>query len=228
MPSETGSIRFYFDYISSNAYLAWARLPELAARYGRSVEPVPSLFAGLLNAHGQLGPAEVLPKAWWMCKNNLRKAALIDLPLRAPAAHPFNPLLPLRVSSLSMPAGTKSKLISGLFAGHWARRVDISKPDAVAAIATEAGLDGEKALREAQAPEIKQHLRETTEAAVAEGVFGVPTMIVDGELFWGYDDFPYLERFLAGEDPLDREALTEWAEIPRAVRRRRPGESAAP
>jgi len=225
MPKDPKTVRFYFDYISSNAYLAWAKLPALAGRYGRAVEPVPTLFAGLLNAHGQLGPAEVLPKAWWMCKNNLRKAALIGVPLRAPASHPFNPLLPLRVSSLSLPPDAKARLIDGLFAGQWARRVDISKPAVVAAVAEEAGLDGEECLREARAPEIKERLREQTEAAVAEGVFGVPTMVVDGELFWGYDDLPYLERFLAGEDPLDQSALAEWSGIPRAVRRRRPGEA---
>ena len=46
----TKTVRFYFDYISSNAYLAWIRLPELAAKYGYTVEPVPVLFAGLLEA----------------------------------------------------------------------------------------------------------------------------------------------------------------------------------
>ena len=52
-------IRFYFDYISPNAYLAWTQLPALAQRNGCSIEPVPVLFAGLLEAHRQLGPAEV-------------------------------------------------------------------------------------------------------------------------------------------------------------------------
>ena len=45
-------------------------------------------------------------------------------------------------------------------------------------------------------------------------------MIVDDELFWGYDDFPFLERFLAGRDPLDREALKAWFGVrPSATRR---------
>ena len=92
---SAASIRFCFDYISSNAYLAWTQLPALAARHGAAVEPVPVLFAGLLEAHGQLGPAEVRPKALWMFKNNLRKAALLGLTLRPPRFHPFNPLLPL-------------------------------------------------------------------------------------------------------------------------------------
>src|SRR5216683_183732 len=97
MPPPT--IHFYFDYISSNAYLAWNQLPRLADKYGFAINPVPVLFAGLLEAHGQLGPAEVPPKSLWMSKNNLRKAALLGVSLNPPAFHPFNPLLALRVSS---------------------------------------------------------------------------------------------------------------------------------
>ncbi len=76
-------IRFYFDYISPNAYLAWTQLPALAERNGCRIDPVPVLFAGLLEAHRQLGPAEVRPKMQWMWKNIVRKAALIDVPLNA-------------------------------------------------------------------------------------------------------------------------------------------------
>jgi 2-hydroxychromene-2-carboxylate isomerase len=59
-------IRFCFDYISTNAYIAWVELPKLAAKYHAVVEPEPVLFAGLLEAHGQLGPAEIPAKARWM------------------------------------------------------------------------------------------------------------------------------------------------------------------
>ncbi len=86
-------IRFYFDYISPNAYLAWTQLPALAERNGCRIEPMPVLFAGLLEAHRQLGPAEVAPKMRWMWKNIARKAAMIGVQLNAPAFHPFNPLL---------------------------------------------------------------------------------------------------------------------------------------
>ncbi len=54
-------LRFCFDYLSPYAYLAWTRMPALAARHGRAVEPVPVLLAGLLNALGSVGPAEIPP-----------------------------------------------------------------------------------------------------------------------------------------------------------------------
>jgi 2-hydroxychromene-2-carboxylate isomerase len=216
------TIRFLFDYISSNAYLAWAELPKLAARHGWSVEPVPVLFAGLLEAHGQLGPAEVRPKAYWMFKNNLRKAALLGLPLRPPRFHPFNPLLPLRISSLPLPAAQRGALVTALFEAVWARELHVSEPAVVAALADELGLPGQELVEQAQAPEAKARLRRQTAEAIAAGVFGVPTFLAGDELFWGYDDLPWLERFLAGRDPLDASETARWVRpVPASAVRRR-------
>jgi 2-hydroxychromene-2-carboxylate isomerase len=78
--SKPTTLRFYFDYISSNAYLAWVELPRLEQTYGVGVEPIPTPFAGLLEAHGQLGSAEMPAKTRWMWRNKLRKAALLGVP----------------------------------------------------------------------------------------------------------------------------------------------------
>jgi 2-hydroxychromene-2-carboxylate isomerase len=199
-------LRFYFDYLSSNAYLAWTQLPALAERFGRSVELVPVVFGKLLERYGQMGPAEVPPKAWWMARNNLRKAILLGVELRPPAFHPFNPLLALRASSLDMNAGERARLVTGLFRAVFAEQRHVSDPAVVAAVASEAGLDGAAIAKAAQEPAVKERLRRQTDDALAAGVFGVPTVIADGELFFGYDDFPFLERFLDGRDPLPESA----------------------
>ena len=65
------TVRFYFDYESPNAYLAWTQLPQLAEKYGAVIEAVPILYAALLEAHGQLGPGEIPVKGRWMTKNVL-------------------------------------------------------------------------------------------------------------------------------------------------------------
>lgn len=215
-------VRFYFDYISTNAYLAWKVLPTLVAKYGHALEPVPVLFAGLLNAHGQMGPAEVPVKAYWMWKNNVRKAALLGLPLQPPAFHPFNPLLSLRVSSLEMSDAERWKVVDALFDAVWADSLHVSEPDVVAGILDRGGLVGSELVARAQADDAKQLLRRQTDDAIAVGVFGVPTMVVGTELFWGYDDLPYLERYLAGTDPLDQAAMPTAAPRASAQRRRRP------
>ena len=194
-------IRFYFDYISPNAYLAWTQLPALARRNGCSIEPVPVLFAGLLEAHRQLGPAEVPPKMQWMWRNIARKAALIGVPLNAPVFHPFNPLLSLRVSSLPLQPEQKLRLIDALFGAVCIRSQHVAEPTVVEQVAEEAGLDGATLIVQASQTECKAQLRKQTDQAIAEGVFGVPTMAVGTELFWGYDDLPFLQRFLDGKDP---------------------------
>lgn len=223
-------IHLYFDYISSNAYLAWLELPKLAVRYGADVEPVPVLFAGLLEAHGQLGPAEVPAKAYWTWKNNLRKAALLGIPLNRPVFHPFNPLLALRASSIPSDGAKRIALVDGLFKAVWERGLHVSEARVVAQVGNEVGLDGPSLVAEAQDEESKARLRAQTDDAISRGVFGVPSMRVGDELFWGYDDFPYLELLLAGKDPLDSDEIRKSMEAPQpsSVRKqfRPPGKNA--
>lgn len=216
-------IVFYFDYISSNAYLAWHALPDLARRYDRRIEPMPVLFAGLLEAHGQLGPAEIPAKSLWMWRNNVRKAALLGVPLNPPSFHPFNPLLALRVSSLPIAEDKRRALIDGLFDAVWVHGRHVSDPQVVAEIGDRIGLSGEELIDDAQQAESKVRLRQQTDDAIARGVFGVPSMSIGNEVFWGYDDFPYLELHLAGNDPIvawEAQAHTQAIPTPSARRRR--------
>jgi len=222
MNTMISSIRFYFDYESPNAYLAWTQLPKLANRYGFSVDPVPILYAALLDAHGQLGPGEQPTKGRWMTKNMLRKALLLGVPLNPPAFLPFNPLLALRVTILPLEDAMRRALIDALFEAVWVRGLHVSDAAVVEAVVDEVGLPGPGLVAQAQTPEIKSQLRLQTDEAITKGVFGVPSMMVGDELFWGYDDFPYLELFLAGKDPLDAADPQKWNRPVRAssVRRR--------
>jgi len=216
-------LRFLFDYISPNAYVAWKRLGHLGRSHDLIVQPEAVLFAGLLGATGALGPAEIPPKRRWMWRNVARKCAQLDLPLRPPHTHPFNPLLALRISSLELAPAARARLIDGLFDAVWAHARDVSDPAEVARVATAAGLDGEAALADAVEPRNKQRLFDRTATAIADGAFGVPTLFLDGELFWGYDDFEWIERHLDGEDEYDRELLGAWNSVrPSASRRDRP------
>ncbi len=220
MANDERTVRFYFDYISSNAYLAWLVLPGMAAGHGYRVEPIATLFAGYLEAHGQLGPAEVPTKAYWMWKNNMRKAALLGNPINPPAFHPFNPLLALRISSLPLADDDRKRLIDGLFQAVWVDGLHVTEAEVVAGVADRAGLDGTALVAAAQQPDTKERLRRQGEEAIAAGAFGVPTMIVGDELFWGYDDLPYLKLLLAGQDPLDPSRVPAAAPRASAMRRR--------
>jgi 2-hydroxychromene-2-carboxylate isomerase len=113
-------------------------------------------------------------------------------------------------------------LIDALFQAVWVRTLHVTESVVVENIANEIGLPGAALVADAQHPECKTRLRQQTDDAIARGVFGVPTMEVGDEIFWGYDDFPLLELFLAGKDPLDRTEWQQWLSPsqPSAIRRR--------
>lgn len=221
--AQLPSIAFYFDFISPYAFIAWTQVHAIAQRSGRAVEAIPVLFAGLLDAHGTKGPAEVPAKRVYTFRDAYRKAHRLGLPaLLPPPSHPFNPLLALRVASLPLAPAEQRRLVDALFAATWTLGTGIETPQAVAAAAQTAGFDGEALVRAAQAPEAKQRLREATENAVARGVFGVPTVVVEDELFWGTDGLEHVEACLRGEDPVPKDLA--WAERPASAVRRGQGD----
>lgn len=201
-------IHFLYDYISPYAFLAWRSIHALAEAHGRTVEPQAVLFAGFLKALGHKGPAQIPGKRRYVFKDCLRTAAIKGIDLHPPPRHPFNPLLALRVSGLDMPPATRRALIDRLFDEAWGGGRGLEDPAVIAEHCAELGI--ENALTRAAEPEAKTRLRTATDAAIAAGGFGVPTLIIDGELFWGVDSFAHVERFLSGDDPLPQERLARW------------------
>jgi 2-hydroxychromene-2-carboxylate isomerase len=193
---------FYFDFISPYAFLAWTQIRSIAQRNGRALEPVPILFAALLDAHGHKGPAEIPAKRRYLFKDIARKAHRLGiLHVAPPPAHPFNPLLPLRLASLPLEPKTREAIIDALFYAAWTQRHAIDAAAAVASVLDKAGLDGPALVTAAQTVEAKARLRAATDAAIQRGVFGVPTIDADGELFWGTDSLEDLELFASGRAP---------------------------
>ncbi len=210
---------FHFDFISPYAFLAWTQIRGLAERHGRSVDPVPVLFAALLDANGQKGPAEIPAKRKYLFKDIARKAYRLGVQgIAPPPAHPFNPLLPLRVASVQNAPEVQATIIDALYRAVWTQTRAIDEPAAVAAILSEKGLDGPALVAAAQLPDTKERLRRATETAIARGVFGVPSVFDGDELFWGTDALPDLEAHLRGELPAFSDA--GWRDLrPSAVRK---------
>lgn len=207
------TLYFYFDYISPYAYLAWTQIHALASRCNCDVEPIPVVFAGLLNAHGQKGPAEIPAKRTYVAKDVIRIASSLHVPIQPPPTHPFHPILSLRISSLPLPKEQKKTLIDTFFRAVWGGGPGVDKPDVVASLLTKIGQDATTLLQQAESLEIKQKLRDQTDAAIAAGVFGVPTMRVDNEIFWGFDSLPKLEFYIQGNDPITAETLHQWERL---------------
>jgi 2-hydroxychromene-2-carboxylate isomerase len=196
-------VDLYFDFISPYAYLGFLRLAALCDRRGAELALHPVLFAGLLNRWGQLGPAEIPPKRAWTFKDCLRTARLAGVDFCVPPAHPFNPLAALRLSLPEVAGRDQRRVVEALFRACWGRGADITSAEELRKILDEANLDGAALLAKTADPAVKEVLKQSTEQAIAIGVFGVPTMIVNGgELYWGADRVDHVEIALDGRDPL--------------------------
>jgi 2-hydroxychromene-2-carboxylate isomerase len=178
---------WYFDFISPFAWIALNRLKELPSDVTIDYRPV--LFAGILQHWGQKGPAEMETKRrytyrwvhWW--------AGQLGVPLRFPAAHPFNPLHHLR---LAIACGCTPEAIRTIYESVWTTGEDAADQHRFAALCTRLGVKPDAL----GAPEVKDTLRKNTEDAIRRGVFGVPTLEIDGELFWGADGMAFALAFL--------------------------------
>lgn len=213
-------IPFYFDYLSPYAYLMWKQLPGLAHRNEVEFLPIPIVFGALLRHWGHLGPAEIPPKRMYVIKDVMRRAAQQRVPIGVPQAHPFNPLPALR-ATLAVDNIYQSATIDRLFDCAWGgtepRRIDT--PESVCGVLEQVGVP--IAVASLSEDIVKQALRAHTEQAIGAGVFGVPTLEVNGTLFWGTDSVEFFEEYLKGNDSIDSAFLEQWRNLPTAQTRRR-------
>ncbi|MFD1710423.1 2-hydroxychromene-2-carboxylate isomerase [Ottowia sp. GY511] len=198
----------YLDFISPYAYLAFEQLPRALEGLGYEVVYRPILFAALLKAHGQLGPAEIPPKRDWTYRQVLWQAQALGIPMQLPAAHPFNPLALLRLAWACARQGTPNRHVCETLLHHvWrAGGAAADDPDRLAEVTAQLA-----PARDPASDEVKQMLKVATEGALSAGVFGVPTLAVDGRLFWGLDALPMLRAQLEGDDRVD----AVWADAAR-------------
>jgi 2-hydroxychromene-2-carboxylate isomerase len=179
-PSSAAPTQWYFDIISPYAYLAYYRLGEIERH--RTVELKPAVFAGFLKHWGQLGPAEIAPKRLHIYRQCDFLARRNGLPFRLPPRHPFPPLniLRLLVALDAAPAA-----VERAFRAVWGEGRDPNDPAVLADVAAAGG--DPLAVGRIGDDDVKQRLAANGAEGIAAGGFGVPTLVIDGEVFWGYD-----------------------------------------
>jgi 2-hydroxychromene-2-carboxylate isomerase len=205
---------WFFDFISPFSYLQLDKVQ--AWRQRLNITPVPIAFGAVLNHTGALGPAEVAGKREHMYRHIQWQAERDGITLKFPPAHPFNPLVALR---LCIAAGTTWDSVDAIFRHIWRDgRSGVSAED-FADVGRALGVhDVEKSVSDAA---VKSQLRSNTDAAIAAGIFGVPTLRVGGELFWGNDASGMIDEWL--DDP-QRFASPEYRRLqtlPFGIERRR-------
>jgi 2-hydroxychromene-2-carboxylate isomerase len=204
-------ILWYFDIISPFAHLALTRLDAIRAH--RPVILKPIVFGAVLKAWGQLGPAEIAPKRVHTYRLATHTAQAMGVPFRFPPSHPFNPLAMLRL----LTALDDERAVTAAFRLVWGEGRDANDPTVLAAVAEAAGRPEAVGLIGEQA--VKDRLRAATEAAVAAGVFGVPSLVIDGEVFWGVDAMAMAQDHLADPGTLLSGEMARVSALPVGVQR---------
>lgn len=197
----------YFDVVSPFAYLLDALIRREPLPLAITYRPV--LFAGLLNAHGHKGPAEIPRKRQFMYQYCVWWAEQLGVPFKLPAAHPFNPLKFLR---LIIALDCRPDVVSAVFDALFTTGADPADPALWKQLCAQ--LQCPDADQRIEAPEVKAALRENTECALSDGVFGVPTILVNDQLFWGADALPMLRDYLRTPSLLDSPAMVQARQLP--------------
>jgi 2-hydroxychromene-2-carboxylate isomerase len=195
----TATIEFIFDFASPNAYLAYRALPGVLARTGARLVLTPCLLGGIFKATGNQAPmlafAGVQGKLAYEGLEICRFVARHGLErFRMNPHFPVNSLLLMR--GMVAAADVQAAYVEAVLAAMWEDGLAMADPAVAAGVLRAAGLDADDILGRAQTDAVKQALAANTGAAVARGVFGIPTFFVGEEMFFGKERLEQMERFL--------------------------------
>jgi 2-hydroxychromene-2-carboxylate isomerase len=205
---------WYFDFISPFSYLQLRKVHEWRTRL--DITPVPVAFGAILKHHGNVGPAEIPGKREFTYRFVQWQAAHSGVTLRFPPAHPFNPLAALR---LCIAARSSWDAVEAIFAHIWRDGNAAVTAADLAGVGRVLGIDNVE--NATNAAEVKSQLRANTEIAIEAGVFGVPTLLAGGTLFWGNDASAMVEDWLADPRCLESDEYRRIAALPIGVERAR-------
>ena len=191
-------LEFFFDYGSPYSYLADTRLAGLQERTGYEIEYRPMLLGGVFKATGNRSPFEetVVPKLKYQSVEMQRWVEYCGAPFQSNPFFPINTLQLMRMAHAARSVGVFETFHRAAFRGMWEDGQNLGDSDVLAQVLEAAGLDAAKLLALTADPDIKQSLIQTSEDAVARGVFGAPTFFVGEVMFFGNDRLDFVERAL--------------------------------
>ena len=200
----TRTIDFIFDFASPNGYFALKGLQGVAERTGASINLIPCLLGGIFKATGNQAPfvafGGVKGKMDYEMLEIRRFVARHSLTAFRMNPHfPVNSLTAMRGLCAVEPGPDFDRYVEAVSSGFWERRLAMGDPAVLQSVLDEAGLDGADLMARAQTHDVKARLAANTEAAVARGVFGVPTFFVGEEMFFGKERLDQLEALLSAQ-----------------------------
>lgn len=183
------TLAFWYDFASTYSYPAAARIEACAAEAGVALAWRPFLLGPIFAGQGWAdSPFNIYPaKGRYMWRDLQRICAREGLGFARPSGFPRNSLLAARVALIAAAEGWCGAFTRAVYRANFAEDRDIAQPEVIAGILAALGQPAPRILAQAGSPEIKQRLRTQNEEAVALDIFGAPSFIAAGELFWGND-----------------------------------------
>jgi len=191
-------IDYYFDFLSPFSYMSWVNTRDKNYEF----EYFPVSLPNIISHYETKGPGQIKPKRDYLTRELFRYKTIHNIPFQFPKNIPFNSLYALRLSLKSVAGDSQKKLIDIFFRAAWEYGQDLGDSSVIENLLEKNGFDTEAMMNKISSKEVKLELRTNIENALKQGVFGVPSFIVDNELFWGNDSLKYLELKLNNEDPL--------------------------
>lgn len=194
-------IAFYFDIISPYGYIGAFGIEQVAARLGREVDWRPMLLGiTMFKVMGLKAVPDTPLKGAYAAHDWPRFARLVGLPAVPGASTQFAPLPAMRafIWLKDRDAALARRFGLAVYRAHWGEGRDMSTPEAVAGVAASLGIDRAGLLSAIASEAVKDRLKAEVDASIGAGVFGCPTFVVDGEMFWGADRLDQVERWAKG------------------------------
>lgn len=210
MDWQMKNIDYYFDFLSPYSYFSWFEVQKLSQEFSLKISYYPVILGRLLNHWGIKGPADVTPKRNYLFRHCLRLSQKNGVPFKTPAQLPFNSLYALRLALLENSGERQKEVIQNLWQWGWQKGRDLGNPDELIEALQNANLPGEELMERSFERTVREALKQNTQKAIDAGVFGVPSFVVDNEVFWGMDSLIDLKQLLLGQDSLDVKAYQEF------------------
>ncbi|MCK5438825.1 MAG: 2-hydroxychromene-2-carboxylate isomerase [Gemmatimonadetes bacterium] len=212
-------VRLYFDLISPYSYLALTQAESFGERHRIDWQVRPILYGAILDVTGLVGPAEEASKRQYTARDIIRAADQLGVPLIGPPAHPFNPLMALRTVCLYQDHPHALQLAFELADRCWGQGRPLTEHTVLEDALRTTALDGVDLAARITAPTTKARLKANTDEALAAGVFGVPTFLWQGEIFWGHDRMGHLADRLTERLDSPEPRAQAWVARPRDAER---------
>lgn len=212
----SGQIDFYWDIGSTNTYFAFHLIRPIAEKHRAAICYQPFNLGYVFRHHGYALTDEPRAKLSNRRRDLQRWAAFHDLPFRMPDVFPIKTSRVLRGSLVARKHGLEDAYLRSVFRAYWEENdPSIADYEGLRRIAADIGIGPDQFEVECESEDIRTELIEITDQGLQAGVFGAPTFVIDGEIYWGKDRFEFIEAHLDGKPALPpgrREADEEFAE----------------